>query len=130
MADPLEPSRLNATDLQWVVLPNGISRAYVVGDEKKAGVYAYFAKLPGNSKTQPHWHPDERVVTVISGTVRFGYGERFDEAAMKDVTVGGFWTEPAKQPHFAWVKDGEAVVYVVGFGPSGTKEVSPAADKK
>ncbi len=130
MADPLEPTRLNSSELKWVVMPNGVSRAYLSGDDKKAGVYAYLARIPANFKLQPHWHPDERVVTVISGTMQVGYGTQFDEAGMKAVATGGFWTEPAKQPHFTWAKGGEAVIYVVGTGPSGITQVSSATEKK
>ena len=130
-ADPLEPMRLNASELQWVVMPNGVSRAYLSGDDKKSGVYAYLARIPAGFKFQPHWHPDERVVTVISGTMLVGYGEKFDEANMKELPAGGFWTEPAQQPHFTWAKGGgEAVIYVVGRGPSGTTQLTPSAEKK
>lgn len=128
-ADPLEPVRLNAGELKWVTQPNGISRAFLAGDDKKPGVYAYLARLPADTRLQPHWHPDERVVAVISGSVRFGYGEKFDEAGTKELSAGGFWTEPARQPHFTWAKGGEAVIYVVGTGPSGTTPVATGSDK-
>jgi quercetin dioxygenase-like cupin family protein len=122
-ADPLEPMRTMPSELTWQTAPNGVARAFVVGDDKKPGMYAYFAKFPPNIKLAPHWHPDDRVVTVISGTVRVGYGERWDDAAMKDVPAGGTWTEPARQPHFTGSKDGEAIIYIVGNGPSGTTPV-------
>jgi hypothetical protein len=49
----------------------------------------------------------------------FGYGERFDERKMRTMPAGSVWTEPALQPHYAWAKNGEAIVEVVGIGPSG-----------
>ena len=119
-ADPLAPFRVNPGELAWVPAPNGVVRAYVAGDDKKAGVYAYFARIPAHFKFQPHWHPDERVVTVISGTMYVGYGERWDEATMKELPKGSAWTEPARHAHYTWARDGEVVIYVVGTGPSGT----------
>ena len=57
---------------------------------------------------------------VISGTLHVGYGEVFDESKMKALPAGSIWTEPAKQPHFVWAKDGEVVIQIIGSGPSGT----------
>ena len=38
---------------------------------------------------------------------------------MKALPAGSIWTEPAKQPHFVWAKDGEAIIQVIGGnGPS------------
>ncbi len=84
----------------------------------------YRVRIPDNYKVQPHFHPDERVITVMSGTFYMGYGEQFDESAMKALPAGSIWTEPAKQPHFALAKDGEVVIQVVGSnGPSGTTRI-------
>jgi hypothetical protein len=62
---------------------------------------------------------------LLSGTAYFGYGERFDETRMRALPAGSVWTEPARQPHFAWAKDGEVVLQVIGIGPSGTTPVPP-----
>ncbi len=81
-------------------------------------------RFRANAKVQPHFHPDERIITVLSGTLYMGYGDRFDESAMKALPPGSVWTEPAKQAHFAWAKDGEAVIQVIGGnGPSGITQV-------
>ena len=68
----------------------------------------------------PPRRADERVVTILSGTLLVGYGERFDESTMKALPAGSVFTEPAKQPHFVWAKDSEVVIQVVGQGPSAT----------
>jgi hypothetical protein len=68
----------------------------------------------------------ERIVTVMSGTLYMGYGDRFDESAMKALPAGSIWTEPSKQTHFVWTKDGEVIIQVVGGnGPSGITRVEP-----
>jgi quercetin dioxygenase-like cupin family protein len=124
-ADPLSPTRQTADEFKWDVSPRGNARANILGDDGKAGVYVNRTKFPPNTKIQPHSHPDERVVTVISGTLFMGYGERLDEGAAKRLSTGSFWTEPANQPHFVFTKDEEAVIQVVGFGPSGTVRIEP-----
>jgi uncharacterized RmlC-like cupin family protein len=89
-------------------------------------MYMYRARFPANFKVQPHFHPDERVVTVMSGTLYMGYGEQFDESVMKALPAGSVWTEPAKQPHFVWAKEGDVVIQVVGGnGPSGLTRIEP-----
>lgn len=115
----LEAARLTPADLRWAPTPTGSQRANMAGDDKKAGMYVYRARFPANWKNQPHFHPDDRIATVISGTLYVGFGEQFDESKMKALPAGSVWTEPAKQPHFVWAKDGEVVIQIVGNGPSG-----------
>jgi quercetin dioxygenase-like cupin family protein len=125
-SDPLATARLVPDDFKWVRAPTGNDRANLVGDEQKTGMYVYRVRFTANAKVQPHFHPDERVVTVMSGTLYVGYGDRFDENAMKALPTGSIWTEPAKQPHFVWAKDGEVVIQVVGGnGPSGVTRIEP-----
>ena len=37
--------------------------------------------------------------------------------------MNSIWTEPAKQPHFVWAKDGEVIIQVIGNGPSAVVPV-------
>ena len=124
--EPLAGTRLAVDEVKWEGDPSGVRRAYLVGDEKKPGMYAYRVRFPANHKVQPHFHPDERVVTVLSGTLYVGFGEVFDESAMKALPAGSIWTEPVRQPHFVFAKDGEVVFQVVGGnGPSGVTRIEP-----
>lgn len=47
---------------------------------------------------------DDRVATVLKGTWYFGYGERFDEAALTALEAGSFYTEP---PNVTQLRDDE-----------------------
>jgi quercetin dioxygenase-like cupin family protein len=50
----------------------------------------------------PHGHDKGyRLVTVISGTLLLGFGERFDEAQLKAFPPGSVFSEPAGHKHFA-----------------------------
>jgi quercetin dioxygenase-like cupin family protein len=122
--DPLAPGLVTPDELKWASGPTGNPQARITGDPGKPGVYMYRSRFPANYKVQPHFHPDERIGMVISGTLLVGYGEKFDESRMKVMPAGSIWAEPAGQSHFVWAKDGEVVIQIVGAnGPSGTTQI-------
>jgi quercetin dioxygenase-like cupin family protein len=123
-SDALTTTIVTPDELKWVKGPTAM-RAVIAGDDKKQGMYIFRAKFPANFKVEPHYHPDEKINMVISGTLLVGYGEEFDESKMKSLPAGSIWTEPANQPHFVWAKDGEVVIQVIGNGPTGTTFVKP-----
>ena len=123
--EPLRPVALTPDELVWVGVGELGSAAVVVGDNKKTGMYAGVLKMTSGLRVQPHSHPDNRVVTILSGTFYVGYGDKFDESKLKALRPGSVYTEPANQPHFAWTKDGEVLLQAVGIGPSGTTPIRP-----
>jgi quercetin dioxygenase-like cupin family protein len=99
----------------------GPSTAALYGDPSKPSVYVARTKLPAGFKFLPHTHPDEwRTVVVLSGTLYFGLGDKWDEGKLKTYPTGTFFSEPKNTPHFVWAKDGEVIIQVTGMGPSGT----------
>jgi len=119
----LQLVRLTPDDLKWISTPYGVYIAKLTGDDKTAGMYVIRYRFPANFRVQPHFHPDDRLVVVLSGTLHVGYGERFNESTLKALPAGSIWTEPAEQPHFVWAKDGEVIIQVVGNGPSFSSPV-------
>lgn len=95
-----------------------ISVAVVAGDPKR-GTYTIRAKFAPGAKTPAHYHPDERTITVLSGTYYFGVGYRFDEAKLQACGPGTVIVVPAELRHFSWAKDGEVLVQESGVGPTG-----------
>ena len=90
------------------------------GDPTKPGVFVSRVKFSAGWKDPPHWHPDEvRTVVVLSGTLYFGPGDKWDESKFKAYPAGTFYSEPSKAPHFTWAKDGEVIIQITGIGPSG-----------
>jgi len=125
-AEPLAAVRAAPDELTWKGPPPGagLQRADIIGDEKKSGIYIYRIRFPAGFRVKPHFHPDQRVVTVISGTLLMGYGDKFDETAMRALPAGSVWTEPANAPHYVWAKDSEVVIQVIGAnGPSGVTQI-------
>jgi quercetin dioxygenase-like cupin family protein len=125
-AEPLVAMRFVPDEIVMNRTPTGGFRAILVGDDQKPGMYAYRTNIPADTKIQPHFHPDDKIVTVISGTLLMGYGARFDETMMKALPPGSVWTEPAGQPHYVWARDGDVLIQVVGAnGPTGTTRIEP-----
>src|SRR6516165_8100241 len=60
-------------------IPKGGQFAILLGDPTKAGdVIVQRVKFPPNYQVPPHTHPYAETVTVISGSLGFGEGEKFD----------------------------------------------------
>jgi len=108
----------------------GIETVVLKGDPDKAGVYTIMLRVPAHTKIAAHSHRDDRVATVISGTWHIGYGEKFDEAKLKALPPGSFYTEPPSVAHFAETGDQAVVVQITGFGPSSTDYVDPTQDPR
>ena len=106
---------------------SGIQTVVLKGDPSKPGLYTLMLRAGPNMKIQAHSHGDDRVATVVQGTWYFGYGETFDEGALRPLGPGSFYTEPPNVPHFAMTKE-EVVLQITGVGPSSTTYVDPRND--
>jgi quercetin dioxygenase-like cupin family protein len=118
-------------DMKWgdppPVFEKGASFTLVSGDPSKEGLYVVRLKMPAGYKINPHWHPTDEHVTVISGTFLLGMGEKFDKATMKELPAGGYALLPAQMRHYAMAKNA-AIVQVHGMGPFALTYVNPADD--
>jgi quercetin dioxygenase-like cupin family protein len=123
----------NAADLKWVDappgLPAGAKMAVLSGDPGKKGMFTVRLQAPAGYKISPHTHPTAEHITVISGAFHFGAGEKFDEAAGKELAAGGYVVMPAGMAHYAW-STGEAVIQIHSMGPFEIKYVNPADDPR
>lgn len=108
-------------------LPPGARLAVVSGDPTQAQPYVIRAQMPAGYVIAPHWHPTDEHVTVLSGTVALGMGEKFDQSALKDVPTGGYFVAPAEMRHFFTTRTA-ATIQVHGMGPFAVNYVNPADD--
>ena len=100
------------------------------GNPDQAGVYTIMLRVPPNTRIAAHSHRDDRVATVVSGTWRLGYGDRFDEAKLKALPPGSFYTEPPGWNHFAATGNEPVIVQITGYGPSSTDYVERDLDPR
>ena len=124
---------LNPADLKWgdapPGLPPGAKLAVLAGDPNKKGLFTVRLQTPAGYKVPPHTHPTSEHITVISGTFNIGTGDKFDEAAGKEMGAGGYMVMPPGMKHYAWTP-AEAIIQVQGMGPFVIKYVNPADDPR
>jgi hypothetical protein len=114
--------------IQWSAADaRGVQTAVVVGDPSKPGLYMVFTKwLAGNHFSHPHFHPNDRFITVIKGTWWVGSGTKYDPDSTVPMPAGSFVTHFGKQVHYDGAKDEDAVLLIVGDGPA----TATAAEEK
>jgi len=109
---------------------SGIETIVLKGNPDQSGIYTIMLRIPPHTHIAAHSHGDDRVATVISGTWHIGYGDKFDEAKLKTLPPGSFYTEPPSRNHFAETGDEPVVVQITGFGPSSTQYVDATQDPR
>ena len=119
------------SDIQWkdapAVLPAGAKAAVLDGDPSKPGYFAIRLKFPEGYKVAPHWHPNVERVTVISGTLYIGMGDKFDESKGIEMPAGTYSTMRPKVHHFGWTKGGTEI-QISTIGPWKLVYLNPADD--
>lgn len=98
----------------------------LVGDPTKPGLYIQIIKWSPNNTSRPHFHPNDRFITVLSGTWWVNTGAKYNLDTMVPVKAGSFVTHFAKEVHYDGAKDEPAVIQIVGMGPA---TVVPAEEK-
>ena len=100
----------------------GTWSAVLAGDPTRAGFYILRLKLPAGTKFPPHYHDDTENVTVVSGAIWVGIGDKM--GPMKELRAGSFVQVPTKLPHYAVTKVA-TVIDIAGIGPETMTAVTP-----
>jgi hypothetical protein len=129
MAAELNPAAVTFTlpdKIEWKINPNGADNAVVLGDPSKPGLYIVLVRWNAGHMSHPHFHPNDRFITVLSGTWWVGTGTKFDPDATVPMPTGSYVVHYGKQVHYDGAKDGDCVLEVVGEGPA---TATPAEEK-
>jgi hypothetical protein len=113
-------------DLQWKANGSGAETVALMGDASKPGMYVILVKWTAHHNSRPHFHPNDRFITVLSGTWWVNTGRNYDPDHMLPVPAGSFVTHFGKQVHYDGAKDGDVILEIVGMGP---ETPTPAEDK-
>jgi len=107
--------------------PAGFQQTILVGDPSKAGIYVVRVRFPPGVHSNPHYHSQDRYITVMKGTWYMGTGEKaeFDKAV--PLKAGSFAVHPAHGVHWDGAGSEETIVQIVGMGPVETVPVDPKA---
>jgi quercetin dioxygenase-like cupin family protein len=121
------------SELQWADAPPGLPAsaklAVLDGDPGKPGSFTIRFQLPADYKVMPHTHPSAEHITVISGKLNIGMGEKFDQSATHEMAASSFGVMPAGMTHFVWTGE-PTVIQIHGTGPFKIKYVNPADDPR
>jgi oxalate decarboxylase/phosphoglucose isomerase-like protein (cupin superfamily) len=102
------------------------NQAVLHGDPNKPGLYIVMNRFKPGNMSRPHFHPNDRFITVIKGTWYVGTGNKWDKDATVAVKAGGAVTHFGKEVHYDGAKDEEVVVLITGEGPGTSTQVEIA----
>jgi len=118
---------LTPAEITWATRPDGGKVSVIEGNLREAGPFTMRVIVPAGWSHPPLFHPVAEHLTVLSGTIYIGKGEKFDAGGMKALPAGGFMVMPPNTPHFAMAKE-EATAQIHGTGPWVSTYVNPADD--
>jgi quercetin dioxygenase-like cupin family protein len=113
----------------------GLSQVVVAGDPSKPGIYVIRVRFAPYQTSHPHFHDQDRFVTVIKGTWWTSTGPQSDKydtttAHMVPLKAGSFMKHPSGGHHFDGAKAEETIVQIIGMGPVKTVNVNPDGTPK
>jgi quercetin dioxygenase-like cupin family protein len=104
------------------------NQAVLYGDPNKAGgLYIYINKFKPGRFGNPHYHPNDRFITVIDGASWHGTGAVVDPAHAHRVPKGTFMIDHANKVHWGGNKEEGGSYLITGIGPSSSVEVPKAS---
>ena len=111
-----------ADDIKWrdPTGAAGVNQKVLFGDPTKPGFYMVMNRFQPGNFSKPHFHPNDRFITVVKGTWYVGTGNKWDKDATIPVKAGGAVTHFGKEIHYDGAKDEEVVVIITGEGPATT----------
>jgi hypothetical protein len=120
-----------ADKVQWgpapPALPAGAQISVLEGNPGAKGPVTLRLKLPANYNIPAHWHSMTERVTVLSGALMVGMGDKLDKKASQPLEPGGFVSLPAKMHHFAWTAV-PTVIQISLEGPFDIIYINPSDD--
>ncbi len=111
---------------EMLVQADGAQFALISGD-MKTGPWVIRFKFPAGYAVLPHTHDEIESVTVLSGTVNMGMGEKFDKTTTTPISAGGFFSMPGGHPHYVYFTE-PTIVQVHSGSPGTFHYINPADD--
>jgi len=110
-------------EINWQGRPGSVNQtATVFGDPNKAGMYVTLLKRGPDDWSEPHTHPNDRYITVLSGTMLIGTGSNFDKKNVIAIGPGGMIHDIAGQVHYDGTGPEGMVIEIMGMGPTARME--------
>jgi quercetin dioxygenase-like cupin family protein len=117
-----EYTTVMSSDIKWSDAPSigpGAKTAVISGDPKSSGSFVMRLKVPPNTTIRVHTHPADENVTILSGTLYFAAGDKFDKKVAKPFGPGSYFSIDKGKPMFAYTTNTEVIAQLHGVGPWG-----------
>ena len=111
--------------IQWRDAGKGIKIAVISGDPSKPGPYVIRVIFPPGVMSAPHYHREDRHITVMQGTWLAGTDDSWDPKATQPLKTGSYMQHPAGAIHYDGGGTEGATVQIMGMGPSSTTFLFP-----
>jgi hypothetical protein len=109
-------------------IPAGAQLAVLEGNPMAtSGDYTIRLKMPDGYRIAPHTHPLRENVSVISGTLKVGMGDRYDDSKMNSLASGSFVYLDPSMHHYAGAS-GETIIQIHGQSPVKFNYINAADD--
>ncbi len=122
-----------ASELQWVDLPSlppGAKFVVLEGPMNQAVPFTARIRMPANYRVPAHWHPAVERLSILSGTLHVGMGEKLETAGTVALSSGGFTVMPPQSPHFVYTTNEPVELQLHGTGPWGITYINPEDDPR
>lgn len=133
-ADPNQHAReLTPADIKFEdnpAFPKGAQSMLIHGDPSKAEFFIIRLKFPPNYIVPAHTHPALESVTVLTGSMGSGMGEKVDTSKGKMLGAGSLLILPANHAHYVWTEKEETIIQVAATGPFDIIYVNPEEDPR
>ncbi len=116
--DPTAVTYKLPSQITWTGRPGAAETAVVLGDPTKPGLYIELVKWYPHNMSRPHFHPNDRYITVLSGTWWVGTGDVYHPEKTIPMHAGTFVTHFAKQVHYDGAKEDGCIIEIAGEGPA------------
>ena len=92
--------------------------ATLFGDPSTPGLHVQLLKRGPDDWSQPHSHPNDRILTVLAGSMRIGTGSKFDKENTVSLGPGSIVKDFANQVHFDGSGPDGLTLEIVTLGPT------------
>jgi len=118
-ASSAKPTIVMAGKQHWMPgtgMIKGSQITVVYGDPSKPGLYVIQLKIPANTTYPAHYHGEDENVTVLSGMLWVGLGDKIEPQKMVALGAGSFGSIPANVHHYAMTKV-PTIIEITSVGP-------------
>jgi|SRR5579871_920320 len=109
--------------IEWRGRPGAANKSAILfGDPSKPGLYVQLLKRGPDDWAQPHSHPNDRFITVLSGTFLIGTGSKLDKNNTVALVPGSFVRDMAHQMHYDGSGPEGCTIEIMGMGPVSERQ--------